>query len=414
MFKVRQNFSTEHIDAREIPNAVLDALNSKELLDLIVPGTRVAITAGSRGIANIVVILRTLSDVVKKRGAIPFLVAAMGSHGGATPEGQRAVLAGYGITEESVGCEIKCDMTVVEIGVNEEGKRVYVGKNAAEADGIILCNRIKPHTCFRGPYESGLMKMMAIGLAKQAGAEACHREGFGKMAKNIQLFGKTVLEKTPILFGVATLENAYDETAKIIALAKNEIIPEEPKLLKEAFALLPRIYVPECDVLICDKIGKNYSGSGMDANITGTFVTPYASGGLKSQRVAVLDLSDESHGNGTGCGMAHATTRRFFEKMDFEQTYPNLLTSTVIENARIPMVFKNDKEAIQACIHTCTNVGDHGVRIVRIANSMEIEHIMLSENYYEEVEKYQGLEIETEPSDMLFDGDGNLLYIGKI
>lgn len=414
MFKVKQNFPTEHIKAEDIHNAVMTSLNSKRALNEIVPGTNIAITAGSRGIANIGVILRTLVAAVKGRGATPYLVAAMGSHGGATSEGQRAVLEGYGITEESMGCSIKTDMDVVEIGVNAEGKRVYIGKNAAEADGIILCNRIKPHTCFRGPYESGLVKMMAIGLAKQAGAEACHKEGFGKMAKNIQLFGKTVLEKTPILFGVAVLENAYDETAKIVTLHKNEIICEEPKLLKEALALLPRIYVPECDVLICDKIGKNYSGSGMDANITGTFVTPYASGGLKSQRVAVLDLSNESHGNGTGCGMAHATTRRFFEKMDFEQTYPNLLTSTVIENARIPMVFKNDKEAIQACIHTCTNIGEQGVRIVRIANSMEIEHILLSENYYEEVEKCPGLEIETEPSEMLFDGKGNLVSLGKI
>lgn len=414
MFQVRQIFSDKKICREEIPGIIRSRLMEKSFSDQIKPGMRIAITVGSRQIANIITITKTIVDFVKEKGASPFIVASMGSHGGATAEGQREILKNFGITEASMGCPVKCDMAVVKIGVNEEGMDVLIGKDAAEADGIIINCRIKPHTCFRGPYESGIMKMMTIGLGKQAGAEICHEAGFGQMAKYIPMFGKAILNHANILFSVAVLENAYDETAKIVVLNHDEIEEEEPKLLEEAKSLLPRIQVPECDVLICDVIGKNFSGSGMDPNITGTFVTPYASGGLKSQRVAVLDLSKESHHSGCGMGMAHATTRRFFDKLDFDLTYPNLITSTVIENARIPMVLKNDKEAIQVCIRTCTGIDKKNIRIVRIANSLKIEHIMLSEAYYEEAKANPGLVIESEPEALQFDSDGNLMGLGAI
>ncbi|MDO4328637.1 MAG: lactate racemase domain-containing protein [Lachnospiraceae bacterium] len=414
MFQVRQIFSGEKICPEEIPGIIRSRLIEKPFSDQIKPGMKIAITVGSRQIANIITITKTIVDFVKEKGASPFIVASMGSHGGATAEGQREILKNFGITEESMGCPIKCNMTVVKIGVNEEGMDVLIGKDAAEADGIIINCRIKPHTCFRGPYESGIMKMMTIGLGKQAGAEVCHEAGFGQMAKYIPMFGRAILKHANILFSVAVLENAYDETAKIVVLNHDEIEAEEPKLLEEAKSLLPRIQVPECDVLICDVIGKNFSGSGMDPNITGTFVTPYASGGLKSQRVAILDLSKESHHSGCGMGMAHATTRRFFDKLDFDLTYPNLITSTVVENARIPMVLKNDKEAIQVCIRTCTGIDKQNIRIVRIANSLKIEHIMLSEAYYEEAKANPGLVIESEPEELQFDQDGNLIGLGAI
>lgn len=378
------------------------------------PGMKIAITVGSRQIANLVIITKTIVDFVREKKASPFIVASMGSHGGATEEGQREILKNFGITEDTMGCPVKCSMEVVKIGVNEEGMDVLIGKDAAEADGIIINCRIKPHTCFRGPYESGIMKMMTIGLGKQAGAEVCHEAGFGQMAKYVPMFGRAILKHANILFAVAVLENAYDETARIVVLNHDEIEEEEPKLLEEARSLLPRILVPECDVLICDVIGKNFSGSGMDPNITGTFVTPYASGGLKSQRVAILDLSRESHHSGCGMGMAHATTRRFFDKVEFDLTYPNLITSTVVENARIPMVLKNDREAIQVCIRTCTGIDKEKVRIVRIANSLKIEHIMLSEAYYEEAKAIPGLFIESEPEEMRFDEEGNLIGLGAI
>jgi hypothetical protein len=305
-------------------------------------------------------------------------------------------------------------MDVVKIGVNEEGMDVFIDRNAAQADGIIVSCRIKPHTCFRGPYESGIMKMMTIGLGKQIGAGVCHQLGYKHMAKYVPMFGKAIIQNCNIMFSVAVLENAYDETEEIVVLNHDEIEEKEPPLLEKAKKLLPRIIVPECDLLVVDKIGKNYSGSGMDPNITGTFQTPYASGGLKSQRVAVLDLSDESHFSGAGIGAAHATTRRFFEKMDFDQTYPNLITSTVIENARIPMVMDNDREAIQVCIKTMSDVDKKNIRIVRIPNSLKIGKIWLSEAYYDEAVSNPGLTIDSEPQNMDFDEEGNLKDIGIV
>lgn len=414
MFKVRQKFYTNRIEPENIKEVICGQLVQERIADQIKPGMSIAVTAGSRQIANIVIILKTIVDFVKDKGAYPFIVAAMGSHGGATGEGQRTILANFGITEESMGCPIKSDMDVVKIGINEEGMDVLIDKNAAEADGIIVCGRIKPHTCFRGPYESGIMKMMTIGLGKQAGAAVCHAAGFKYMAKYVPMFGRAILKHANILFAVAILENAYDETARLIVMDHDEIEDQEPHYLEEAKKMLPRICVPECDVLICDTIGKNFSGSGMDPNITGTFVTPYASGGLKSQRVAVLDLSRESHHSGVGIGMAHATTQRFFDKMDFELTYPNLITSTVIENARIPLVMKNDKEAVQVCVRTCTDVDQNNIRIVRIANSLKVEHIYLSEAYFNEAKENPDLEIESEPEEMPFDEEGNFTDLGNI
>ena len=411
--RVRQRFPDEHIPADRLPEHILALLAQKGVAAGIRPGMKIAITAGSRGIRNIPLILGTLVRFVRDCGGEPYLVAAMGSHGGATSRGQREVLAGLGITEETVGCPIRSGMEVVPAGRNAEGAQVYMSRDAAQADGVIVCNRIKPHTCFRGPCESGLMKMMAIGLGKQVGADWCHKEGFQNMAKNVRLFGAAVLEALPVLFGVGILENAYDRTAEVVVLDREEIPEKEPDYLKKAMGLLPRIHVPECEVLVVDTIGKNFSGGGMDANITGTFVTPYASGGLRSQRVAVLDLSPESHHNGTGCGMAHATTRRFFDKMDWEQTYPNVITSTVIENVRIPMVLKNDREAIQVCLRTCTGVGPQGPRLVRIANSMELTHIYLSENYLPQIAGHPYLEQETEVMELPFDQAGNLTDLGR-
>lgn len=414
MFQVRQIFPEEKIEEDQISKILHEKMEEDKFASQITPGMTVAITVGSRQIANILTITKTIVDFVKEKGGKPFIVAAMGSHGGATEEGQREILKNYGVTEESMGCPVKCSMEVVKIGTNEEGMDVLIGKDAAEADGIIVNCRIKPHTCFRGPYESGIMKMMTIGLGKQAGADVCHEAGFGQMAKYVPMFGRAILKCANILFAVAVLENAYDQTAKIAVVNHDEIEEQEPGLLEEAKSLLPCIVVPECDVLICDVIGKNFSGSGMDPNITGTFVTPYASGGLKSQRVAILDLSKESHHSGCGMGMAHATTRRFFDKVDFDLTYPNLITSTVVENARVPMVMKNDKEAIQVCIRTCTGIDKNNVRIVRIANSLQVEHIMLPEAYYEEAKKNPRLIIESEPKEMEFDEDGNLIGVGKI
>lgn len=408
MFRVRQLFPRPKIEVDKIPDIIASLLSEDKFSSQIKPGMRIAITAGSRGVANVALITKCIADFVKLKGASPFIVPAMGSHGGATAEGQREILAGYGIVEEYVGCPIVSSMEVKKIGQTEDGRDVFIDKNAAEADGIIISCRIKPHTAFRGPYESGIMKMMAIGLGKQHGAEVCHAEGFKNMAKNVPLFGQAILKYAPVLFAVATIENAFDETCKLIAINADEVAEKEPPLLKEAFTYMPRILVDECDVLVVDQIGKNFSGDGMDPNITGTFCTPYATGGIKSQKVCVLDLSPETHGNGIGLGYSSATTKRVFEQLDLPSMYPNAITCTVLGGVRIPIVMESDKEAIQVCVRTCVEIDKTNPKIVRIPNSLHIEHIMLSEAYYNQAKQMSNITIESEPEYLKFNENGDL------
>lgn len=407
-FSVRQNFARNSLDIKAIPSLIQQEIANEGIGDRIRVGMNIAITVGSRGIDNLNVIVRSMVEEVVARGAYPFIVPAMGSHGSASEEGQRELLAGYGITEEFLGCPIRSSMEVVCIGKTEDGRSVYIDKHAAGADGIILFNRIKPHTAFRGPYESGIMKMMAIGLGNQQGAEACHEQGFRTLGKNIELFGKAVLKHAAILFAVAVIENAFDETERVVAIGAESIAQREPELLQEAYALMPHLHESSCDVLIVDKIGKNYSGDGMDPNITGTFSTPYAQGGIQAQRVCVLDLSDETHGNGVGVGMANVTTQRAVDKLDLDSMYSNVITSTVLGGVRIPLVMESDREAIQVCIQTCTEIDRTNIRIIRIPNSMHVSRIMMSEAYYEAARANPFYTIESEPAFLGFDRNGDL------
>ena len=411
MFRARQIFPQEHIEPADIPAAVMEQLDREPFRSKVRPGMEIAITAGSRGIANVDIITKAVVDFVKSRGATPFIVPAMGSHGGATAEGQIDILAGYGITPDTMGCEIRSSMEVVELGVSDTGMPVYMDKNAYHADGIIISCRLKPHNAFRGPYESGPCKMMTVGLGKQKGAERVHAEGMGKIGRNIPSMAKVALEKAPILFAIPCLENAYDQTWKLVAIDKDDILDREPELLKEAFAHMPSLLVGECDVLVVDETGKNYSGTGVDPNITGTFSTEYAHGGVKVQRTCFLDLSEASHGNSLGVGLANVITKRFFDKIDLEMMYPNCITSTVLTSARIPCIVATDKEAIQMCIRTCNGIDQNHPRVIRIPNSLHIGSIMLSEAYYEDVKagKWSGLEAVSEPEELEFDGQGALL-----
>jgi hypothetical protein len=412
MFRVRQIFERPKIKVEEIPGIINNLLSQEKFASRIRPGMRIAITAGSRGVANVALTTKCIADFCKSRGAQPFVVPAMGSHGGATAQGQKDILTGYGVTEEYLGCPVISSMEVKCIGKNDEGGEVYIDKNAAEADGIILGCRIKPHTAFRGPYESGLMKMMAIGLGKQYGAEVCHEAGFQNMHKNVPLFGRAIIKNAPILFGLPTIENAFDETCRIEAVAAEDIEKIEPELLKYAFTQMPRIWIDACDVLVVDQIGKNFSGDGMDPNITGTFCTDCATGGIKAQRVAVLNLSPETHGNGIGLGYSSATTKRVFDQLDLKSMYPNAITCTVLGGVRIPIVMESDKECFQCCIQTCNEIDKAHVRLVRIPNSLHLEHILLSESYWDEVHNNQiyrdKLVIESEPEELVFDSNGDL------
>jgi hypothetical protein len=417
MFHAKQTFPQEHIKPEEIPDVVFKEMAKDEFSSLINPGMNIAITAGSRGIRNVDIITKAIVDFVKEKGAKPFIVPAMGSHGGATAMGQLEVLKSYNITEESMSCPIKSSMEVVKLGVSERGKDVFMDKNAYESDGIIISCRLKPHNAFRGKVESGPCKMMTVGLGKQKGASLVHSDGMNVIAENIPTMAKVVIEKAPILFAIPCIENAYDETAKIEGILAKDILEREAELLKYAFSNMPKLIVEESDVLIVDEIGKNYSGTGVDPNITGTFSTKYASGGLKVQRTCFLNLSSASHGNALGTGLASAITKKIFDQMDIEKMYPNCISSTVLESARIPCVVSTDKEAVQICIRTCTGIEDKSkIRIVRIANSLHIDRIMLSESYYEEVisGKYLGIEAIDAPQELKFDKEGNIITKTRI
>lgn len=417
MFHAKQTFPREHIKPEEIPDVVFKEMAKDEFSSLINPGMNIAITAGSRGIRNVDIITKAIVDFVKEKGAKPFIVPAMGSHGGATAMGQLEVLKSYNITEESMSCPIKSSMEVVKLGVSERGKDVFMDKNAYESDGIIISCRLKPHNAFRGKVESGPCKMMTVGLGKQKGASLVHSDGMNVIAENIPTMAKVVIEKAPILFAIPCIENTYDETAKIEGILAKDILEREAELLKYAFSNMPKLIVEESDVLIVDEIGKNYSGTGVDPNITGTFSTKYASGGLKVQRTCFLNLSSASHGNALGTGLASAITKKIFDQMDIEKIYPNCISSTVLESARIPCVVSTDKEAVQICIRTCTGIEDKSkIRIVRIANSLHIDRIMLSESYYEEVisGKYLGIEAIDAPQELKFDKEGNIITKTRI
>lgn len=409
MVKVRQEFDRTRLE--NVAAEVRKNLERREILENLRPGMTVAVAVGSRGISNHALIVRETVRFLRDHGARPFIVSSMGSHGGATAEGQRAILEGYGIREEYCGCPVKAGTDCALIGYTGDGSPVYIDRYAAEADGIVLVNRIKPHTAFRGPYESGLMKMMAIGLGKQKGAETCHAAGFENMAENIPRFAAAVLKNCNILAGIAILENAYDETREVIALAADEIPAQEPELLERAKRYMPRILVDHVDLLVVGQIGKNFSGDGMDPNIAGTFATKCASGGLNTKRVAVLDISDESHGNGVGFGMADVSTRRAYEKFDFEMSYPNALTCLVSQVVKVPMIFDSDLLCLKAGIKLCAGIEHKNARVVYIHNTLKLGEIYISANLVPQAEAVEGVTVTGEERPMEFDGNGNLISI---
>ncbi len=411
MVRVRENFDRTCIPEREIPATIHRELDREELGGRILPGMKIAITCGSRGINHNALMARAMVDFVKSRGAEPFIVAAMGSHGGATAEGQLQILKDYGVTEEAMGCPVISCMDTVEIGVTEKRhQHVRIDKNAAEADGILLFNRIKPHTSFRGPYESGLMKMMAIGLGKQVGANALHSQSPAIMHELVEEYGRTILKNAPVLGGIAVVENAYDETYLIQGLTPKEIIDEEPKLKELSYKTIAHLLFDKCDVLVVDQIGKNISGDGMDPNISGRFVLPrFCSGGIAAEKVVILDLTDETHGNAQGIGLAEVTTRRLFNKMKLEMTYPTGVTNTFLHLMKIPMIMDNDREAMQLALCCCPEAEDQeNLKMIRIRNTAHIDEIEISEAMLPLAKANPNIEILSEPYDLKFDREGNL------
>ena len=410
MYRIRQTFDQTSVG--DIAEAVREELTKLSLQKTVRSGDRVAITAGSRGILNIALILKVIVEHLKTLGARPFLFPAMGSHGGATAEGQVALLKHYRVTEDFIGAPVLSSMEVREIGNTEQGLPILIDQNAFQADHIVVVNRIKPHTKFKGPVESGLMKMMAIGMGKQKGADLYHKAAIEHpFPKIIMDAAEVVLKKTPVLFGLGIVENGYDQTAKIAGLKPDEIEAKEKDLLSLAKQMMPKLPFDEIDLLIVDEIGKDISGIGIDPNvtgrnrdITGTFPHP-----THVKRLFVRDLTHLSNGNATGIGLADLTTQRLVEKINLQATYMNCITGISLEKASIPMYFETDQEAMRVALGSTGLTPPDKSRIVRIKNTLQLDEVEVSEAYEKELLQRPDLEILEGPHPMGFDARGNLL-----
>ena len=409
----RQTFAATRAGAA----AVRDAMARAACSDKVKPGMSIAITAGSRGIAVFPELLTAIVAEVRARGADPFVVPAMGSHGGATAEGQTALLAKLGVTEDVIGCPIRSSMETDEIGVLDNGMSVRMDRYANAADGIILFNRIKPHTSFRAPNESGLAKMLSIGLGKQSGAENCHARGIDNVGIFVAKMARMKLERCKVLFGIGTIENAYDELARVEVLDSDGLLEAEAPLLQEAMANMPRLPVGPLDqptasgtldVLVVDEIGKEFSGTGMDPNITHRFSSPKMQVHLHIERLVALGLSPRSNGNGNGAARADVITAQIEENFDREAVYANCLTSQVLVQAKLPMVMPCARSAIQTVVKTSGADDITKPRLLRIPNTLHLEYLYASEAMLPELRDRPGFEIIGELEEMQFE-DGRLV-----
>lgn len=404
---VRQRFPATELP--DVAAALREQLSTPGTGDAVRPGMRVAVAVGSRGVAEIARITAALVAELRRRGAEPFVFPAMGSHGGATAEGQLEVLRTLGVTEDAVGCPIRSSMEVVELGRLGNGLPVYLDRLAHEADGIVVVNRVKPHTSFRGPSESGLVKMITIGAGKQKGADACHAFGFAHMAEHIVAMAELALARSRILFGLATVENAYDRPMKLVAVPAREVVARDRELLALAKANMPRIPFDPIDVLAVDRIGKEFSGTGADPNVTGRATTPYVSGGPQVARLVLLDLTDATQGNGVGVGVADFTTRRLADRLDLAKMYANALTSRAPASVRIPIVLDTERLALQGAVKTCGARDLARVRLVRVPNTLHLRDIWISEALVDEARANPQVELAGEPRPMQFDAEGRIV-----
>jgi hypothetical protein len=406
--RVRQSLSQPQVE--DVPGTVRRLISGSRLRERVKPGGTVAVGIGSRGVNQIDVVARTIVDALRDLGYRPFIVAAMGSHGGATPEGQRELLAGYGVTERAMGVPVKTDMETVVLGTNPVGLPIYFDKNAYEADGLVLANRIKPHTDFHSTHESGVLKMLVIGLGKREGAAQVHKLGVRGLREVLPEVGRVLVKKTPFALGLGIIENAEDVPAEIVALEPENIFEVEPAMLERARGLMGRLPFDQIDVLVVGELGKNYSGAGLDPNVIGRLMieTPPDFERPVITRLVVLDVSDESHGNIVGVGFADLTTERLIAKMDEQSFRINVLTSCCLERARIPITLPTDRAVIEAAVDTCWRIDPLEARVVVIPNTLELKSLWVSPALDEEVRDCPNLARETEYLPIPFVGDDSL------
>lgn len=394
----------------DVPAAVGDAIRRSRIAHRVRPGGTVALTVGSRGIAEIGAIARAAVAALRGLGLDPFVVAAMGSHGGGTAEGQRALLAELGVTEESVGCPIRAEMDTVVLGTNRFGLPIHFDANAYRADGLVLLNRIKPHTSFTGRYESGLLKMLAVGLGKREGAGQVHKLGLPGLRQLLPDVGAFLLEKTPVALGVALLENADEQTAKVLGVEPEDLLETEPRLLDEARELMGRLPFDQIDVLIVGELGKNYSGTGLDPNVIGrqrVETMPDLPRPVIT-RLGVLDLSAETRGNALGIGLADLTTERLVREIDPVPMRVNSLTSNFLTRARVPLALPSDAALLAACLDTCWRADWREARMVLIPNTLELTTLWVTSPLLPEVRGNPRLRVESEPRPLPIGPDGVL------
>lgn len=407
MVPVRQHFAADRL--ADVPAAMCRALDGLGLTVRVQPGMRVAVTAGSRGIAGIAGLLATTCAYLKALGARPAVVAAMGSHGGGTAEGQLAVLHSLGITPESVGAPVVGGVDVVSLGATAEGLTVWFDAYAAACDGVLVINRVKPHTSFHGPLESGLVKMLVVGLGKPAGAQQFHSLGARRLSGALAEIGRVILARAPILGGVAVLENGLEETAGLVPVRPDFLLEEEPRLLERARSLLPRLPVKVLDLLVVEEMGKNISGTGMDTNVIGRMgIGGVPDGDPHIERIAVLDLTEGSHGNANGMGLADFITRRFREKIDFQATYLNTLTATFVQRARMPICLESDRAVLETAMATLGHPSPDSARVIRIRNTLMLEQIWCSPAVAAELAGRPGIEFLGPAEPWAFDPTGGL------
>ena len=393
LIKVHQQFDEHRII--DIPGAVHEQLCRPEIDSCINKGTRIAVGVGSRGIANLALIVKSVVDGLKRKGTEPFVFPAMGSHGGATAEGQQKLLHSYGVTEDYIGAPVQATMEVVEQARMADKTPLYIDRYASESDGIVLVNRIKPHTAFRGSIESGIVKMMIIGMGKMAGATVMHGDcGMDRFGSVLPEAASALMPHIPFLFGLGLVEDAYDHTACIEAIHGTALIEREEALLVKAKSLMPRLYLNALDVLVIDQIGKEISGGGFDPNIVGRNSRGVVGfDDVDINKLVVLGLSPDTHGNATGVGLADVITKKLFDAIDFKATYTNVITSTYLDAAAIPIVMETDEEAIALAIRTVPRVKPEAVRMVRIKDTLSLGEIKVSEALLDEVEHHPRMEV---------------------
>jgi hypothetical protein len=393
------------------PEAELKAqLDKSSLARVIKPGNRIAITAGSRGISRIDIILARICEEVKKLHAHPVVVSAMGSHGGATEEGQREILKGYGITPERVGAPVFCSVNAVEVGKTADGMPVFIDEEAFRSDGIIVVNRVKSHTSFQGATESGILKMLAVGLGKDKGAQHIHQLGTRGLKTGIPQAAQVIMSKVSVLLGIGIIENAQGDIAVIEALEPPEIEVGEARLLQQAKQLMPIIPFKNIDVLVVQEMGKDVSGTGLDTNVIGRrMIAGEREPELpRISRIVVLDLSDNSQGNATGIGLADIITQRLYNKINFEKTLLNIISSTFIERAKIPLTMPTDKSALQMGLMTCWKAEPLAARIMMIKNTRCLQKFFVSKGLAAEALQSNNLQCSNNFFPLFFSENGNM------